>query len=233
MKESQATFVSIKNWAEDDQPREKLMLKGRDSLSNAELITILLGTGSAKRSALDIAKELLSFAKGDLNSLANYEVKDFCQIKGIGPAKAISIMAALELGRRRKDQAPTEKVIFKTSGHIYKHLQNFMLDLPTEEFWIILCNNRLEEKYTCRMSLGAINATVVDVRIIFKTALAHMATHIILAHNHPSGNLQPSQADRDITKKMVEAGKFLDIKIVDHIIFTNRAYYSFADNDQI
>jgi DNA repair protein RadC len=231
MKDSPTKFIPIKNWAPDDKPREKLLQKGRETLSNTELITILLGTGTANRSALDIAKELLDFAQNDLNALAQFQIKDFCNIKGIGTAKAINIIAALELGRRRKEAEPEERVIFKSSGDIFKHLHKNLQDLPTEEFWIILCNNRLQEKHTCRISQGAINATLVDPRIIFKMALSHMATHIILAHNHPSGNLEPSQADLNLTKKLTEAGKFLDIKIVDHLIFTNSAYFSFGDNN--
>jgi DNA repair protein RadC len=221
--------LNILSWAEEDRPREKLLLKGKSALSDAELIAILIGSGTRSLSAVDVAKQILSEASNNLNDLAKFSVKDLKSIKGIGEAKAISIVSALELGRRRKEQEFREKVRITCSNDIYQLMKGELMDLPKEEFWVILLNraNRLIRKE--QISSGGISGTVADPKIIFKAALDHRASSVILVHNHPSGNLKPSQADINLTKKMKEAGKLLEIPVLDHLIFGDEGYLSFAD----
>lgn len=221
--------LNILSWAEEDRPREKLLLKGRSALSDAELIAILIGSGTKSLSAVDVGKQILGLAANNLNELAKFSVKDLQKVKGIGEAKAIAIVSALELGRRRKDEGFSEKVRITSSNDIYELMKPELLDLPKEEFWVILLNraNRLIKKE--QISSGGISGTVADPKIIFKAALDLYASSIILVHNHPSGNLKPSQADINLTNKMKEAGKMLEIPILDHIIFGNEGYLSFAD----
>jgi DNA repair protein RadC len=221
--------LKILSWAEEDRPREKLLLKGKSALSDAELIAILIGSGTKSLSAVDVGKIILTKANNNLNELARFSVSDLKKIKGIGEAKAISIVSALELGRRRKEAEFVDKIKITCSNDIYELMKPELLDLPKEEFWTILLNraNRLIKKE--QVSSGGISGTVADPKVIFKSALDHYASSIILIHNHPSGNLKPSQADINLTNKMKEAGKLLEIPVLDHIIFGDENYLSFAD----
>ncbi|XOV93853.1 MAG: DNA repair protein RadC [Bacteroidota bacterium] len=225
--------LSIKKWAEEDRPREKLLLKGKSILSEAELIGILLGSGTAQISAVDLAKQLLSHVNFDLNKLARLSVKDLMQFKGIGEAKAISIVSALELGRRRKESEIIKNPKISSARLAYDLMKPDLLDLPYEEFWILLLKRNNELIRKVKVSIGGISGTVVDPKIIFKYALEGMASFVILIHNHPSGNAKPSHHDIQLTRKLKEAGKFLDLPIVDHIIFCDHDYYSFADDSAL
>ena len=212
------TPLNIKSWSPEDRPREKLLLKGTSALSDAELVAILIGSGTPKMSAVELSKKILLQGNNNLNELARLSVKDLMKIKGIGEAKAITIVAALELGRRRKEQDPEEKPKITSSKDAFDLLKGEMMDLPKEEFWVLLMNraNRVIKKK--RVSEGGVSGTVADPKIIFKLALEELASGIIVAHNHPSGNLQASQSDIDLTRKLKEAGKFLEIQLLDHII---------------
>ena len=221
--------LNIKSWSPEDRPREKLLLKGTSALSDAELIAILIGSGTSRLSAVELSKKILSLGNNNLNELARLSVKDLMKMKGIGEAKAIAIVAALELGRRRKDQDPEEKPKITSSKDAFDLLKGDMMDLQKEEFWVLLLNraNRVAKKK--RISEGGVSGTVADPKIIYKLALEELASGIIVAHNHPSGNLQASQSDLDLTRKLKEAGKFLEIQLLDHIIIANQKYLSFAD----
>jgi DNA repair protein RadC len=221
--------ITIKDWAPEDQPREKLLKKGRPALSDAELIAILLCTGTTTLNAMDVAKELLKSVNHNLHDFGGLTVKDFTKIAGIGEAKALTLMAALELGRRRVDFIPDEKPAVSSSQAAYEQLQGELSDATHEQFWVILLNraNRVIKK--CMVSQGGVAGTVADPKIIFKAAVDALACGVILAHNHPSGNRQPSMADRDLTQRLKAAGKLLDIQVLDHIIVAGRKYFSFAD----
>lgn len=219
----------IKSWAEEDRPREKLLLKGKAALSDAELIGILIGSGTTKLTAVDVAKLILSAVHHDLNELAKLSVNDLKKHKGIGEARAIAIVSALELGRRRKETAVAAKNKITCSTDIYQYIKPQLLDLPHEEFWVILLNRANIVMKKVPVSIGGVAGTVADPKIIFKQAIEQLASAVILVHNHPSGNLKPSAADIALTKKMKEAGSFLDLPILDHIIFADSGYYSFAD----
>ncbi|HTJ51537.1 MAG TPA: DNA repair protein RadC [Cyclobacteriaceae bacterium] len=223
-------FRDIKSWAVEDRPREKLLLKGKSALSDAELIAILLGTGTTTISAVDLAKQILQTSNYNLHELARISVKDLMKIKGIGEAKAITIAAALELGRRRKESEPDEKPRITSSADVFDNIKAELMDIPHEEFWVLLLNraNRVTKKK--QISLGGVAGTVADPKIIFKLALEELASGVILAHNHPSGNLTASQADIDLTKKLKEGGKLLDIQVLDHLIIAGKKYFSFADD---
>lgn len=225
--------LGIKLWAEADRPREKLMLNGRRHLTDAELIAILIASGNKEETAVDLSKRILAAYGNDLGMLGRVSIKDLSKFKGIGEAKAIAIVAALELGRRRKDMAGSDLTKVASSREAFEILLPVFADLNHEEFWILLLNraNLVIGKHL--ISKGGQAGTVADPKIIFKTALEHNAANIILAHNHPSGNLRPSQQDIQITKKMVEAGKVLDLYVVDHLIITNKLYYSFGDEGLI
>lgn len=225
--------LTIKHWSPEDRPREKLILKGKSSLSDAELIAILLGTGSSTLSAVDLAKKIMQSVNNNLHELARLTVKDLIKIKGIGEAKAITIVAALELGRRRKEFDTDEKPKITGSKDAYEILKADLLDMPHEEFWILLLNraNRVITKK--QVSQGGVAGTVADPKIIFKMALETLASGIILAHNHPSGNLTASQADIDLTRKLKEGGKLLDIHVLDHLIVAGQKYFSFADEGML
>lgn len=233
MKKEKTEFLNIKRWAAEDRPREKLLLKGKAALTDAELIAILLGTGTAAMSAVDVAKAILEAVGNDLNELARLTVKDLMKIKGVGEAKAITIVSALELGRRRKDLLGEEKPKISGSKDIYDLLKAELLDIPHEAFWIVLLNraNRVIKKH--QISQGGVAGTVADPKIIFKIALEELASGVILAHNHPSGNLTASQSDIDLTRKLKESGKLLEIQILDHIIVAGKKYMSFADEGLI
>ncbi len=221
--------LKIKDWALEDRPREKLLAKGLKSLSDAELVAILIGSGQKNESAVDIARKVLSLAQNNLNELGKLSVKDFKNIKGIGNARAISLIAALELGRRRKNSDILNKPKISTSSDAYKYFQPFIEDLSYEEFWVIYLNrsNRIIEQK--KISQGGVAGTVIDVRIILKHAIENLASSLIICHNHPSGNLQPSESDSKITTKLKEACSFHDIQLLDHLIIGEKAYFSFAD----
>jgi len=229
----QEKSLNIKSWSPEDRPREKLILKGKAALSDAELIAILLGTGTTTMSAVDLAKKILLAVEYNLHSLAQLTVKELTKTKGIGEAKAISIVAALELGRRRKDLEIHEKPKINSSKDAYELIKAHLLDIPHEEFWIILVNraNRVIKKY--QISQGGVAGTVADPKIIFKLALEELACGIILAHNHPSSNLTPSKEDLSLTQKLKEGGKLLEIQVLDHIILGGQKYFSFADEGLI
>ncbi|MGF1583772.1 MAG: DNA repair protein RadC [Bacteroidales bacterium] len=225
--------LSIKDWAEDDRPREKLLTTGSSSLSDAELIAILIGSGNRKETAVELARRILVTYDSSLNNLGKKSVMELMQFQGIGQAKAVCITAALELGRRRKEEASIEKPAVHSSKDAFTIMQPLVGDLTHEEFWILLLNrsNRLID--VLRTSQGGISGTVTDIRMILKNAILYTASSIVLCHNHPSGNLKPSSADMSITKKMVEAAKLMDIKVLDHIILADRNYFSFADEGLI
>lgn len=224
----------ITSWASDDKPREKMLLKGRQSLSDSELLAILIGSGIVGMSAVDLGKKILNDYNNNLNELGKAEIKDFIKkYKGIGNAKAIQIVAALELGRRRQNAVPLEKVAIKSSKDAYNYLYPFMADLPHEEFWILLCNhsNKIIDKQV--IGRGGLASVVVDTKFIIRHALDHLASAIILCHNHPSGNLNPSKEDIQLTNRVKEAAHLLDIRVLDHIIIGDMKYYSFADEGML
>ncbi|TDD75872.1 RadC family protein [Flavobacterium caseinilyticum] len=223
------SFFPITNWSEDDKPREKLMLKGKSVLSDAELIAILIGSGSRNESAVDLSKRILASVDNNLNALGKLSLSQLMQFKGIGEAKAISIIAALELGRRRRGEDAVELKKITSSKIIFEIMQPVIGELPHEEFWIIYMNNSNKVISKSQLSKGGITGTLVDVRIVFKTALEIGATALILCHNHPSGTLIPSDADKQITRKLKLAGDSLEIKVLDHLIVTETGYFSFAD----
>lgn len=222
--------ISIKYWAEDDKPREKLMLKGRTALSDAELIAILINSGNTKETAVELAKRILRSCKDNLVELSKLTVNDLCKFNGIGPAKAISIVAALELGRRRRESEAVQLLKISSSKDVYDFFHSSVADESYEQFWILLLNraNKVIEKYC--ISEGGLTGTVADPRKIFKRALEKNAVALIICHNHPSGNIQPSDADIKLTKKIKNGGEIMDIQLLDHIIIGNEKYYSFADD---
>lgn len=225
--------LSIKAWAEEDRPREKLLNKGRQALSNAELIAILIGSGSREESAVDLSKRILQSTSNNLHKLGKTPLAELMKFKGIGEAKAISICAALELGRRRQHADIIKKPQIKSSQDAYQIMAATLADLPHEEFWVAFLNRANKVIHKDQISLGGVAGTVVDAKIIFKKALERLACSIILFHNHPSGNLQPSQADINITKKLKKAGETLDISVLDHLIISERGFYSFADEGML
>ena len=227
--------LSIKAWAEEDRPREKLLLRGKQNLSDAELLAILLGSGSRNESAVSLAQRILQSTDNSLHELGKRAIptliKDF---KGVGEAKAITIAAAMELGRRRQLTAIKEKPKIVSSKDAYDVIAPLLMDLPHEEFWILLLNRANRVLNREQISSGGTTGTVVDVKILFKKVLRQEAiTSVILSHNHPSGNLSPSNADLELTKKIKQAGKLLDIDVLDHLIITDNGYYSFADEGKM
>lgn len=225
--------LTIKDWALEDRPREKLLGKGLNSLTDAELIAILIGSGNRNESAVELAKKILKGVKNNLNELGKLTVEDLMASKGIGEAKAVTIIAALELGRRRKQADIMEKKKISGSKDVFEFFQPVLADLPYEEFWILLLNrsNKIIEKF--KISQGGISGTVIDVRMILKNAIEKLASSIILCHNHPSGNLQPSEADKKITTKLKDAANIMDMQVLDHLIITDSSFYSFADEGML
>jgi len=223
----------IKSWSEQDRPREKLSSKGPKALSDAELLAILINTGTKEKSALDLAKELLKSTDNDLNKLGSLSLAQIKKIKGIKEAKAITIAAALELGRRRKSGVSNEKIKISTSRDAYEYLYPLMADLPQETFIIILLNRSLHILKHAEISRGSNTGTVVDVKEIFKIVSEERASSFIVAHNHPSGNRMPSENDISLTDKIGNAAKFFDTKLIDHIIFAGDSYFSFADEGKL
>lgn len=224
------TSFTIKNWSEDDRPREKLLTKGRMALSDAELIAILIGSGSKNESAVALSKRILASVENNLNELGTLDTNKLMTFKGIGEAKAVTIAAALELGRRRRMEEVLIRKKITSSSDAFALLQPLIGELTHEEFWIVYLNNSNKVLQTSQLSKGGITGTIVDVRLVYKTAIQLGAVGIILAHNHPSGTLKPSQSDLDLTSKLKTAGNSLDIKVLDHIIVTQKAYFSFADS---
>ena len=225
--------MSIKNWAVEDRPREKMLLKGIQSLSNAELIAVMIGSGRRDGSAVDLAREILYSADNNLDKLGRYNVNDLKKIKGIGEAKAVSILAALELGRRRKMSGTNETDRVTGSRDVFNLMHPVLADIVYEEFWILLLNrsNKVVDKR--KMSQGGISGTVTDIRIILKHAIDCLASSLILCHNHPSGNEKPSEADIGITRKLKDAAGIMDISLLDHVIIAGHKYFSFADENLI
>ena len=221
-------YLGIKTWAEEDRPREKLLLRGKSHLTDVELIAILLGSGSKSLSAVDLAKQVLQRMDNNINQLAKCSVQELMKFKGIGEAKAITIVSALELGRRRKTDN-NSSIQISSSSDIYNNVKHLLQDLDHEQFWIILLSRRNSIIKPIQISSGGVSGTVADPKIIYKVALEHLASSIVLVHNHPSGNLKPSQADIALTQKLKSAGAFLDLPVLDHIIFTDNGYFSFAD----
>lgn len=228
---NEGKHFSIKNWSEDDQPREKLLYKGKNALSDAELVAILIGSGSRNESAVELCKRILQQNNNQLHQLQKQSIQQLMQFKGIGEAKAITIVAALELAKRLQLSETKELTKIGSSEDVFKLMQPIIGDLPHEEFWVLLLNNSNKVIYKLQLSKGGLTQTVVDIRMLFKTALEHLATALILVHNHPSGQLVASGADKDITQKIKLAGTSLDIKLLDHLIITQTGYFSFADED--
>lgn len=221
--------TSIKNWASDDRPREKMLDKGAAALSNSELIAILINNGTKDKSALDLSKEVLRLSSENLEELGRLSIKDFQQIKGIGEAKAVTITAALEIGRRRQASTALARTTVRNSYEIAEFLKSTLKDFHYEVFGVLFLNRANKIKHFEIISRGGITGTVADPRIILKKALEEEATSIVLSHNHPSGNLKPSRADEELTQKIKQAAGYLDIRVLDHIIVSEEGYYSFAD----
>jgi DNA repair protein RadC len=224
------TNTSIKSWSEEDRPREKLQLQGKSALSDAELLAILLSTGTIGINAIQLSEDILSSVSGNISELGRRSIKELMKFKGIGEAKAITIVAALELGRRRQMSDIAQRSVITCARDVYETLLPQLIDLPYEEFWILLLNNSNNIINKHKISVGGVTATVVDAKLVFKPAIEALATSIILVHNHPSGKLEPSKQDIDLTRKLKEAGKSLDIAILDHVIISHSGFYSFADN---
>lgn len=222
-------YTPINQWAEDDRPREKFLLKGKSSLSDSELLAILIGSGSRNESAVQLCQRILASTNNNLNQLGKLSVNQLTNFKGIGEAKAISIAAALELGRRRRAEESVELKKITSSKMVFEIMQPIIGKLPHEEFWILYLNNSNKVIHKSQLSKGGLTGTVVDIRLIFKMAFEYNATSIILSHNHPSGKLQASDADIQITKRIKEASKHLEINVLDHVIVTENGYYSFND----
>ena len=220
---------SIKQWAKDDRPREKLLSKGAENLSDSELLAILINHGSKEKSALELAKEILKLGKDNLVELGKLSVKELMKIKGIGEAKAITIAAALEIGRRRQAYTSLNKAVVSTSADIAHYLQSKLKDNRREVFAVVFLNRANKVNHFEIVSEGGITGTVADPRVILKKALEEDAVSIILCHNHPSGSLKPSKADEELTQKIKEASRYFDIKVLDHIIVSEEGYFSFAD----
>ncbi|MET0298166.1 MAG: DNA repair protein RadC [Flavitalea sp.] len=225
----QAQNYSIKQWASDDRPREKLLSRSAAALSDAELIAILFKSGTPKRSALELGRELMLLSKNNLQELGKLTVKEMMQVKGVGEAKAATLVAALELGRRRQSGVSLEKLLVKDSGDMARYLQAMLKDYAQEVFGVVFLNRANRVNHFEIISKGGITGTVADPRIILKKALEEEAVSLILCHNHPSGSIKPSRADEELTLKIKEAARFLDIKVLDHIIVSEYGYYSFAD----
>lgn len=229
--QNKPTSFSIKNWSDDDKPREKLVQKGKSVLSDAELIAILIGSGSRNESAVELSKRILASVNNNLNELGKLSIKQLMQFKGIGEAKAVTIAAALEMGRRRRGEEASRISKISSSKDVFELLQPLLGELPHEEFWIVYLNYSNKVVHSAQLSKGGITGTLVDVRLVLKQALELGAVGLILAHNHPSGGLKPSTADKQITQKLQKAAEALDIKVLDHLIITQREYFSFADEN--
>ncbi len=225
--------ISIKNWAMEDRPREKLLALGSSALSDAELLAILIGSGNAKESAVDLSRRILQANKNDLHLLGKQDVTALMQYKGIGEAKAITIVAAMELGRRRKNVDPSQEISMNSSRLIYEYFSTHLSDLPHEEFWILLLTNSLKVIRKVKIAQGGITETTVDIRLLMKAAVTHLASAIVLCHNHPSGNIQPSRQDDLLTERIQKAASLFQIRVIDHIIIGDHSYYSYSDEGKM
>lgn len=225
--------LNINQWAAEDRPREKMMQKGAEALSDAELLAILIGSGNTEETAVALMQRVLAACGNDLNRLGKWEVRDFSRFKGLGPAKSITIMAALELGKRRKLQERPERASIRSSQDIYELFHPLLCDLPTEEFWVLLLNQAAKVIDKVRISRGGIDQTTADVRTILREALLQRAVQIALVHNHPSGNPSPSRADRNLTDLVKKAAQTMNIQLIDHLIVTDGTYYSFCDEGEL
>lgn len=223
----------IKEWAEDDQPREKLYKNGASVLSNTELLAILIGSGNRENSAIDISRKILIHNANDLRKLSKSSVPQLLEFNGIGKTKAVVILAALELGRRRREEHEAIECNMNNSKSVFNLMYPILGELDHEEFWILLLNNANKLELKWKLSMGGITATLVDLRLIYKKALVFGATSMILCHNHPSGNRKPSHSDIVLTQKVIDGGSLFDIKILDHIIVAGHDYYSFADEGKL
>jgi DNA repair protein RadC len=226
-------YLSIKQWASDDRPREKLQEKGLQSLSDAELLAIIIGSGTRETSAVELARYILTQSENNLALLGKKSISDLIKIKGIGEAKAISIIAALELGRRRRNSETAKEEQITSSSDAFEFIRPLLVDIAHEEFWVLYLNraNKIIERY--KLSQGGISGTVTDIRLILKRGLELLASSIVICHNHPSGNLQPSDQDKQITEKLKIAALQMEIKLIDHIIVADNSYYSFCDEGLI
>ena len=225
--------LNINQWAEEDRPREKMANLGAESLSNAELLAILIGSGSSKESAVDLMKRILSDCHNNLNTLGKMSIYNLCQYNGIGKAKAISILAACELGKRRQLESPEERPDLGTATRIYNHMRPVMQDLDIEEFWALLLNQHYRLIKKVRISKGGITETPVDIRLIFREAVQANCTILAVCHNHPSGNLSPSRADEALTRSLQRACEVMNIYFLDHVIVTDGQYYSFREQGNV
>ena len=225
--------LTITRWAEEDRPRERMMQYGASALSNAELLAILIGSGNTEESAVELMRKVLNDYNNNLNELGKASIDELCRYKGIGPAKAISILAASELGKRRKDEAVKERLSILSSKDVYDCFYPLMCDLPTEEFWVLMLNQASKIIDKVKISAGGLSATAVDVRCILREALIKRASAIVLCHNHPSGNIRPSKEDDLLTRHVAQASECMDIRLVDHIILTDGAFYSYSDEGRI
>ena len=228
-----AERLTITQWAEEDRPREKMMLHGVSALSNAELLAILIGSGNTEESAVELMRKVLADYSNNLNELGKASIDELCRYKGIGPAKAITILAASELGKRRKEEKVEERETIFSSKDVYECFYPLMCDLPTEECWVLLLNQASKIIDKVKIGAGGLNAAAVDVRCILREALMKRASAIALCHNHPSGSIRPSREDDLLTKQVVQAAECMNIRLVDHVILTDGAFYSYADEGRI
>lgn len=225
--------LTITQWAEEDRPREKMMIHGASALSNAELLAILIGSGNAEESAVELMRKILNDYHNNLNELGKASIEELCRYKGIGSAKAISILAASELGKRRKEESVKERTTIVSSKDVYACFYPQMCDLPIEECWLLLLNRASKIIDKVKVSAGGLTATAVDVRCILREAIMKRASAIVLCHNHPSGNIRPSREDDLLTKLLARASECMDIRLIDHIILVDGAFYSYADEGRI
>lgn len=221
--------LNINQWAEEDRPREKMATLGAEALSSAELLAILIGSGSTKESAVDLMKRLLNDCNNNLNTLGKMSIHDLCQYNGIGEAKAITILAACELGKRRQMETPEERPDLGTATRIYNHMHPVMQDLDVEEFWVLLINQNYRLIKKLRIARGGITATIVDIRLIIREAVLCNATQLVVCHNHPSGRITPSKEDNELTQSIMNACKLMNIRFLDHVIVTDGNYYSYHE----
>lgn len=225
--------LNINQWAEEDRPREKMMLHGAGALSNAELLAILIGSGSTDESAVELMRKVLADYRNSLSELGKSGVEELCRYKGIGPAKAITLLAASELGRRRKEEGTLERLQVRSSEDIYRLFYPLMCDLPVEECWVLLLNQAGKVIDRIRISQGGLASTAVDIRCVLREALIRRAVSMVLCHNHPSGNLRPSREDDRLTESLRQAAVTVNLRLLDHVIVTDGKYYSYTDEGRI
>ncbi|MBQ4525300.1 MAG: DNA repair protein RadC [Bacteroidaceae bacterium] len=225
--------LNINQWAEEDRPREKMMTHGAAVLTDAELLAILIGSGSTKETAVELMRRVLAACGNNLNELGKLSLEQLCQFNGIGPAKAVTVMAACELGRRRKLAEVEERLVVRSSRDIYNCFHPKMADLPIEEFWVMLLNNACKLIDSRRVATGGITEVVADVRLILREAILGRATSIVLCHNHPSGSVRPSRHDDMLTERLRQACEVMNIRLMDHVIVTDGRYYSYADEGRV